>query len=137
MKQPNVWKTRNKSNCMKMWRDEKTETAIFWPFVVQIMKVQFIHSTVIKWFKKFHSGCKNLEDQLKSDKPNTMDSKVVLQTIAVNLASKHLESIRWAWHLTIQCGLSPSYPQQKHQGLSNCTWKLPKYYRTFDSANNI
>ena len=32
------------------------------------------HSTVTRWFKKFHSGCKNLDDQARSDRPKIMDS---------------------------------------------------------------
>ena len=35
--------------------------------------------------KKFSSGCKNLNDQKKSDKPKTMDSQAVLLAIEANL----------------------------------------------------
>ena len=33
-------------------------------------------STVTRWFKKFCSGCKNLDDQAKSARPKTEDTKV-------------------------------------------------------------
>ena len=46
-------------------------------FVVQKMKGQLI--TV--WFKKFCVGCKNLDDQVKSGRAQTMESKGVLQAI--------------------------------------------------------
>ena len=45
------------------------------------------HRRVTRWLKKFCSGYKSLEDQLKSGKPNTVDSEVVLQAIEKNLAS--------------------------------------------------
>ena len=57
------------------------------------------HSTVTRWFKKFCLGCKNLNDQARSSRPKTMDSKVTLlrkiQWVAleeyqVSLASNNL-----------------------------------------------
>ena len=41
-------------------------------------------STVNRWFKKFHSGCKNLDDQARSDRPKSEDSEVVLQAMEVD-----------------------------------------------------
>ena len=32
------------------------------------------HSIVIRWFKKFHSGCKNLDNQTRSGRSKTVDS---------------------------------------------------------------
>ena len=32
-------------------------------------------STVTRWFKKFCLGCKNINDQVRSDRPKTVDSK--------------------------------------------------------------
>ena len=37
------------------------------------------HNTVTRWFKKFLSGYKNLNDQTRSDKPKIMNSKAALQ----------------------------------------------------------
>ncbi len=38
------------------------------------------HGTIVTgWLKKFHSGCKNLDDQARSVKVKTADSKAVLQ----------------------------------------------------------
>ena len=45
------------------------------------------HSTVTKWFKKFCSGCKNLDDQSMSAKLKTMDSKAMLQANKANPVS--------------------------------------------------
>ena len=42
------------------------------------------HNTVIRWLQKFCLRCKNLDDQAKSGRPKTVDSKAVLQTIVVN-----------------------------------------------------
>ena len=43
-------------------------------------------STIIRWFKKFYLGCKNLDNQASSSKPITKDSKA-LQTIDANPVS--------------------------------------------------
>ena len=72
------------------------------------------HNTVTRWFKKFHSGCKNINDQISLGKPKTMDSKALLLAIEANLTSG-----TWTLHLTVQCGLSPSQPWQKHPGIPN------------------
>ena len=45
------------------------------------------HSTVTRLFKKFCSGCKNLDNQVRSDKPKTMDIEAVLKAIEANPAS--------------------------------------------------
>ena len=45
------------------------------------------YRTVIKWVKKFHSCCKNLENQTRSSRPKTVDSEPVLQAIEANPAS--------------------------------------------------
>ena len=70
----------------------------------------FDHCIITKWFKKFHSGCKNLNDQAGSGRPKTMNSEITFQAIEGNPA----ERIRWAWYLKVQCGLSPSQSQQEN-----------------------
>ena len=45
------------------------------------------HVTVTRWFKKFCSVCKNLNDQARVDKPKSMDSEAMFQTIETNLVS--------------------------------------------------
>ena len=37
------------------------------------------HSTERRWWKNFRSGCKNLDNEVKSSKPKTMDSEVEFQ----------------------------------------------------------
>ena len=43
--------------------------------------------TVSRCFKKFRSGCKNLDDQVKSRRPKNVYSKTVLQAVATNPVS--------------------------------------------------
>ena len=55
-------------------------------FVVQKGSVD--HSTITRWFfKKFHSGCKNLDNEIRSGGPKTVDSKVMFQAIEADLVS--------------------------------------------------
>ena len=42
------------------------------------------HNTVNRWFKKFCLGCKNFNNQARSDRPKIVDSKVILQVIDAN-----------------------------------------------------
>ena len=42
------------------------------------------HSIVHRWFKKFHTDCKDLNNRSRSGRPKTVDSKVMLQAMAVN-----------------------------------------------------
>ena len=44
------------------------------------------HSMVTRWFKKFHSGCKNLDNQTSSDRPKIVVFVAVLQIINANPA---------------------------------------------------
>ena len=73
-------------------------------------------STVTRWFKKFYSGCKNLDDQERSGKSKIVDSGAMLQAIEANQVSC-TESIRRARHSTNQCGSSPSW---FWQSIRNC-----------------
>ena len=41
-------------------------------------KVAVDHSSVTRWFKKFCSGCKNLNEQARSSRLKTRDSEDVL-----------------------------------------------------------
>ena len=45
------------------------------------------HSRVTGWFKKFCSGYKNHNNQVRSGRPRSVDSKVMFQAIEANLAS--------------------------------------------------
>ena len=65
------------------------------------------HNAETWWFKKFHLGCKILDDQVRSGGPKTVVSEAVLRAIEVNS-----ESINLAQHLTVQCVLSPSQSLQ-------------------------
>ena len=39
------------------------------------------HNTLTRWFKKFCSGCNNLDKQAKTGRPKIKESKTVLQAI--------------------------------------------------------
>ena len=45
------------------------------------------HSTVSRCFKKFCSGCQNLDHQTRSSRPKIMESKTMLQSTEANSAS--------------------------------------------------
>ena len=71
--------------------------------------------------KKYCSGCRNLDDQAMSDRPNCMDSNAMLQVVAENLFN-----IRQAQHLTVQ--------KQKHPELLNsisCYQNVAKFLTLF------
>ena len=65
------------------------------------------HSTVIRWFNKFCSGYKKLNDQVRSSRPKDEDSKAMLQAIMTNLASS-TPRVPDEFDISVQCGLSPS-----------------------------
>ena len=80
---------------------------------------------VVQKVKKFHSGCKNLDDQVWPGRAKTMDSKVVLQAIESNLVS-----------ITCRVSGELSIPQSSlmHHNLGkalNCAshyQNIPKYF---------
>ena len=82
-------------------------------------------------------GYKKLYNQVRSDKPKTIDSDAVLLAIEENPMSSTRESSKQIQHLTIHSGLSPLQPQQKYQELSNGAEILPKYCNIFDSPKDI
>ena len=69
-------------------------------------------STITRCFKKFHSSCKNLDDQETSSRPKCVDFKAVLRAVEANS-----ESIKQICHFTVQFGISLS----QHQEFLNCT----------------
>ena len=46
------------------------------------------HSPETRWFKKFHSGYQNLDNQTSSERPKTEDSKVMHQANSVSSIQK-------------------------------------------------
>ena len=59
------------------------------------------HSTVARWFKKFYSGCKNLDYQARLHRPKIADSEIGLQAIEANPMSS-------TWRVSGKLGLSKS-----------------------------
>ena len=73
------------------------------------------HNPVTILLKKFLSVCKNVDDQSKTDKPNTVDFEVVLRAIEC-----HSENNKGVRHRAVQFGSSLLPTRQKHLKLSNC-----------------
>ena len=68
------------------------------------------HLLCEKWLKKFLSGCKDLENQVRPCRTKTMDSKVMLQTIQANPVSCTLRVSGELGILTVHYGSSSSRP---------------------------
>ena len=90
------------------------------------MKAQLSRSVQYgsRWFDKFSSDCKNVDDQEKSGRPKTVDS---------DAGELHTESIRRAPHLTVSCGFVTIRISAKASGTAELCFTLPKYRKTFDS----
>ena len=99
-------------------------TITFWmqPKHLLCKKVQLI--TVTRWFKKFHSGCKNFDDQVRFKESKTM------LPVQANLVGS---TQRVSGHLSIlvQCSLSLSQPRQNQLELANCTSHTTKILQNF------
>ena len=78
-------------------------------------EVAVYHSTVIKWLKKFCSGCKNLDDPAMSGRPKMMVSKAWLQAIEANPASN-------IWRVSGELGISQSSMVHHFHDLSKNKW---------------
>ena len=93
-------------------------------------------STVTRWLKKFHLGCKNLNDQANSGKTKNMDSKSMLQAIEADLVSStreyqaYLGSHSSVWFVTIMT-------LAKASGVEELCLTLPNYCKTFDSLSYL
>ena len=55
--------------------------------IVQKEKNTVDHNEVTKWFKKFLLDYKNLDNQVRSDRPKTINSKAICQVLEANLVS--------------------------------------------------
>ena len=98
------------------------------------------HMTVTRWFKKFHKGYENLDDQAKSSRPHTVDSLVVLQTIEATPESR-------IWRVSGEVGIShcsvwfvPFLTSEIAARAAGLCLTLPKYCKILtlpSSFNNI
>ena len=86
----------------------------------------------MRWFEKLRSCCKNLHDQAKLGRPNTMDSEVALQATKGNLVSS---SQRVSGELDISQSSVACHLQDlvKASGAAELCLTLPEYCKTFDS----
>ena len=66
-----------------------------------------VHTIVTRLFKKFCSGCKNLDNQESSGRPENMDSETMLQVIVTNPLSSTWR-ISDKISISVQCGSSSS-----------------------------
>ena len=61
------------------------------------------YSTVTRWFKKYQSGLKKLDDQARSGRPKIEDSGAVLEAMDVNPVNHtQTTNIRRAQHLRVR-----------------------------------
>ena len=88
-------------------------------FFGQKVKAQLITSSVTWWFKKFHVSCKNLDDQTKSGRPKTVDSKAMLLGSWWVAIGEYSASPNPVWFIIF---MTPAK-----------TSRTAKYCRTFDS----
>ena len=58
----------------------KTTKNIFWVKDEDAIN----HNTVTRWFKKFHSGYKDLDDQTRLGKLKVMNFKAIVQAVETN-----------------------------------------------------
>ena len=79
------------------------------------------HSTVMKWFQKFCSDCKNQNNLARTDRPKTLDLETLLQATEVNLASSTQRVSGEPGIFQIQYNLLPSWPRLRHLELLNCS----------------
>ena len=81
--------------------------------------------------QEFHSGCKSLNDQAKSDEPKIMDSWAVLQILEANL-----ESSTWRMSgklgISVQCGSSSLWSE-----LLNCVSHYENISKSLTCPNII
>ena len=87
------------------------------------------HSTVIRYFKKFHSSSKNFVNQAKSNRPKTMDSVTKPETNWMSNTWKYKASSA-SLSSVLFLTLSTSGKASKAAELY---LMLPKYCKTFDS----
>ena len=80
------------------------------------------HNSVTRWFKKFGLGCKNLNDQTRSGRPKSIDSKVMIH--GGKYGKYYSESSR---HLTV------TFTTKTFRAAELCIM-LPKYCKTFHSS---
>ena len=82
------------------------------------------HSTAIRWFKKFRSGCKNVDDQLRLGWLKSVDSDPVLQ----DLGKIPVSSTQWIpgelgiLQFSVVCNLLD--PGKSICNYRNCAWRL-------------
>ena len=87
------------------------------------------HSTVTRWFKKFRSGCKNLDDQARSGRPKTVDSEAVFQAIEANPKSSTRK-------VSGELGISQSSVVRRLHDLGKSISELPNCASLIDPCSN-
>ena len=105
---------------------EATET-----FIVRKVEGAIDHSSVTRWFKKFFSRCKNLDNQSKSVRPKTVDSETVGQIIEAFEVSytERISGKHGITHSGVVCRL---YDHEKASGTSEWYLPLRKCCKTFN-----
>ena len=82
------------------------------------------HSTVTRWFKRFFSGCKNLDNQAKSGRPRT-----ILQGIETNSVS-HTQRVSSKLGISQSSVVHLLHDLTKEPKASRLYVTLPKCFKT-------
>ena len=80
-----------------------------------------------RWLKKFRTGCKNLDDQVRSGMPKIVDSEVLPKTTEANRASS-------SWRVSGELGIlqfSIIHHLQKHLEVPNRASRINKILQNF------
>ena len=64
------------------------------------------HSTVTRWFKKFHIACRDIDNQARPGRPKSVDSEAMLQAIDINMASS-------TWRVSVELYILITYWSHK------------------------
>ena len=89
-------------------------------------------NTVTRWLVKFHTSCKNVDDQTRSARHKTVDSEDVIQATEASLVSTTQRvSIGLAYHSLVWLAIFTTLANASEA--EELCLTLEKYCKTFDS----
>ena len=87
------------------------------------------HSTVIRWLKKFHLVCNELDNQAKSSRTIIINSEAVPRALKVTP-----ERIKWTQNFTAQCRSLSTWSQQRKP---RTYWIMPHVTKIMQNFNSL
>ena len=96
-------------------------------------KVAVDLTTVTRWLKKFHCVCKNLDNQIRSSRPKTVGSEMMLQAIEANLwsSTQRVSGEPDISQISVVCHF---HDLSKSFLVDEVCLSLPKYWKMFYSS---